>query len=249
MSAAERFHRAAWSGALARWLAPAVITSSAVFAACDANVTSVGAWLPEASTGFYLEAEGGELAGGFAIGNDPGASGGRCIEPPAGAASLDEPGPARARYSITICTAGTYVLWGRVHSPDVRRNTFWIKFDGGSWYPWRITTGDVWHWNAFHDDVDYGNPLTFQVEAGAHELLVANAVAGNRLDRLYVTADGDTPPGNDPRCDPPHSVLFDGGCVPSCGSQGGNRCGVMACNGRPPLPAYDCDICCVAAAP
>src|SRR5262245_59338357 len=40
----------------------------------------------------YLEAEDGILSGGFTIGMDPSASGGRYIEPPAGVTSLNQPG-------------------------------------------------------------------------------------------------------------------------------------------------------------
>jgi hypothetical protein len=196
------------------------------------------------TTGSYLEAEDGQLSGGFTICIDPSASGGRCIEPPATSPSLDQPGPARARYAFTVATPARYLVWGRIHSPDALRNTFWIQVDGGTFYLWRITTGDVWYWNRIHDNFDYDTPLGFDLGAGPHELVVANAAVGDRLDRLYVAADGDTPPGNDTPCNPPHSVELDGGCSPSCGSQGGNNCGQTACSGRPFLPAYDCEVCC-----
>ncbi len=231
------------AGPWARLLA-AVALATAV--GCDAGTTSVGAWSPESSTGLYLEAESGELSGGFTIGNDTLASGGRYIEPPSGTASLDQPGPARARYAITIRTSATYLIWGRIHSPDAIHNRFWIQVDAGNWYVWRITTGEVWHWNAFHDDTNYSTPLTFPLSAGTHELLMANLIDGVQLDRVYVTADGDTPPGNYTVCNPPHSIQLDGGCSPSCGSQGGNACDLMTCSSLPTLPAYDCAICCIA---
>ncbi len=212
---------------------------------CDAGTTSVGAWTPETSTHLYLEAESGELSGGFTIGSDPMASGGHDIVPPSEAA-VDQPGSARARYPIAIGTSATYLIWGRIHSPDAVHNRFWIQVDGGTWYVWRISTGDVWHWNPFHDDKNYGTPLTFNLSAGTHELLIANLIDGVQLDRLYVTADGDTPPGDYTVCDPPHSIQLDGGCSLSCGSQGGNACDLVTCNSLPTLPAYDCDICCIA---
>jgi hypothetical protein len=214
-------------------------------AGCDATRTSIGAWLPEASTGFYLEAETAMLSGGFSIGNDASASGGRFVEPPVGITSPDEPGAARARFEFDVDVRGAYVIWGRIFSPDVRHNTFWLKLDDGKWFVWRMTTGEVWYWAPLHENANYGTPLRFDFEIGSHELVVANATEGNRIDRLYFTADGDTPPGNDTRCDPPHSVLISGSCIPSCGSQGGNRCGVTACQGQPTLPAYDCEICCI----
>jgi hypothetical protein len=147
---------------------------------------------------------------------------------------------------LEIATPGVYVIWGRIHSPDATHNTFWIQLDAGTWHIWRITTGEVWFWDRFHENFDYGTPLKFDLGAGPHQLLIANSVEGDRLDRMYVTADGDTPSGNDTLCNPPHSVQLDGGCAPSCGSQGGNLCGQVACSGQPILPAYDCEICCIA---
>jgi hypothetical protein len=217
--------------------------AAAAMVGCDASVTSLGVWLPP--TGFYLEAEDGELSGAFAIESDPLASRALCIDAPGATTSLDQPGPARARYPFAIATPGRYLVWGRIHSPDPLHNTFWIQLDRATWYLWRITTGDVWYWNRFHDNFDYETPLTFDLAAGSHELVIANSVEGDRVDRFYVTADGDVPPGNDTPCTPPHSIQLDGGCTPSCGSQGGNECGRTACTGRTILPAYDCEVCCI----
>ena len=158
---------------------------------------------------------------------------------------MSQPGSAQARYNVTIPNAGTYVIWGRIHSPDVLHNTFWIRVDSGIWYLWRISTGDVWYWNAFHDDADYGHKLAFDLSAGAHQLLIANAGDGVGLDRLYFTSNGDMPPGNNTICDPPNSIEVGGMCQLSCGSQGGNSCGVVQCMGYTPIPAYDCDVCCI----
>jgi len=210
---------------------------------CEAKVISVGAW--QQRTGRYLEAETGRLSGGFTIGSDPIASGGRYIEPPLGMLSMSQPGSAHAEYPIDIATPSTYLIWGRIHSPDALHNRFWFQVDDGTWYTWRITTGDVWHWNAFHDDTDYGTPLTFQLDAGSHRLVIANAEDRVQLDALYFTADGDQPLGNYTFCNPPHSIQLDGGCHPSCGSQGGNACNSVSCNNRQAIPAYDCAICCI----
>lgn len=238
-----------WTGAWscgAVWAPGAVAIAALSAASCDATSTSIGAWVVEASTGFYWEAESGQLSGGFRTTSDSAASAGSCIEPPSGETSPDEPGAARVRYTFDVATPGRYLLWARVHSPDALRNTFWMQLDGGRWFIWRMTTGEDWYWAPIHENFNYGTPLTFELAAGPHELSLANAAQGNQLDRFYLTADGDTPPGNDTPCNPPHSVRMSGSCVPSCGSQGGNRCGTMACRGLTILPAYDCDVCCMA---
>jgi hypothetical protein len=238
---------------------------------CDARVTSIGAWLPDAgiadaeptdaveldaatpdgagdasgpASGFYLEAEQGELSAGFAVEADPAASGGRYLAPPAGVISDVEPGAARARYTLAIAEAGSYVVWGRIWAPGANANRFWFQLDGGAWHKWRISVGEIWFWDDFHEDTDYGHALRFELEPGAHELVIANCVDGARLDRLYVTAAGDVPPGNATRCDPPHSIDLAGQCLPSCGALQGTQCGEQACTDREQLPAYDCEVCC-----
>ena len=88
---------------------------------CGREETQVGAeWI-------YIEAESGELAGGFVVRTDPVASGGQYIEyipPPDGGASQDstqQPGGASASYSFQLVRAGAYYVWGRMHGPDPRR--------------------------------------------------------------------------------------------------------------------------------
>lgn len=236
------------------WLA----SLASLLFACPAIDTSVGAYRPSvdggasaqdapsgSSASLYLEAEAGELSGGFTIDSDARASGERFLAPPADVSSDDAPGTARARYAFTLAQAGEYVIWGRMHAPTFTQNRFWFQVDGGTFTKWRISTGDVWHWDDLHDDIEYGRPLTFQLAAGAHELSIANCVEGAELDRLYITAAGDMPPGNDTACRPPHSIEVAGECLPSCGSLDGKLCGESNCAGKPLLPAYDCDICCM----
>jgi hypothetical protein len=224
------------------------VTAAAVLAVaasvgCDAGRTSVGSYTP--TTSVYLEAESATLSGAFGVGKDPAASGGEFIVADAGGTFDMAPGEARAQYSVTLDAAGTYVLWGRIRAPDTFTNRFWVQVDGGPWFLWRITVGDIWFWNYFHNDFDYTTRLTFDLAAGRHDLVVANSVDGAELDRLYFTNAGDVPPGNDTLCSPPNSIEVDGSCLPSCGSQGGNACGVEACQGLPTTQNYDCPVCCV----
>lgn len=195
----------------------------------------------DAGAGVYIEAEDGELSG-FTVEDSPEASAGRALLAP-DELSDAMPGTARARYAFELPRAGDYILWGRVYAPDIVANRFWLQLDGGEPFIWRISTGETWFWDDVHDDRTYGTPLVFALAAGAHELVVANAGPGARLDRLYFTADGDEPPGNDTPCDPPHSVELSGECVQSCGLAQGNGCGDV-CSGREPIVAYDCDVCC-----
>lgn len=196
-----------------------------------------------ASPGVYFEAESGELSGGFSIGADPAASNGQYIQSPATVVSDEEPGEARASYVFTVDRDADYVIWGRIYSPDIFSNRFWVQVDDGDWHRWRITVGAIWYWDDFHEDIRYNTALRFPLTAGTHQLLIASAAPNARLDRLYVTADGDEPPGNDPKCNPPHSIDRGGPeCERSCGSQalpgGGSSCSCAP--GVETFYAYDC---------
>lgn len=192
--------------------------------------------------GLYLEAESGELSGGFTIGADGAASNGAYIQGVASSTSESMPGTALARYTFDLPKDGTYVIWGRIYSPDISSNRFWFQLDGGKWYLWRITVGTIWFWNYFHDDRAYNDILHFPLTAGTHTLLISNSVADARLDRLYITANGDMPPGNTTHCVPPHTIDLGGpDCKPSCGAQAPPGMGTScACTGQPTFYAYDC---------
>jgi hypothetical protein len=198
--------------------------------------------LPDA---WYMEAEHGRLSSELAIGSSADASGGRFVVATAPSETSDMPGLGRGLYPFELGQAGDYVLWGRIHAPGADRNRFWIRIDDGAWFLWRISTGDAWHWDDIHDDTDYGSPIVFALEAGPHELEIANAVVEAKLDRFYVTARGDEPPGNTTPCDPPHSIEIAGNCIRSCGSHGNVSCEPDVCAGRLDLAAYDCAVCCL----
>lgn len=229
---------------------------------CDASVTSVGAWAPiveqpePPSKSLYLEAESGELSAGFAISSDASASNGQYLEAALGTPlAMDDktPGPARSLYRFNAPEDGDYVIWGRIWSPSAATNRFFFQVDGGGWHQWRISTGTIWFWDDLHEGTNYYRPLIFPLTAGPHELLLGNAVTGVKLDRLYITADGDKPPGNDTPCYPPHSIDINRDCQPSCGSHANannmTSCVASICQGREIVEAYDCGICCLVPSP
>ena len=210
--------------------------------ACEARETRIGIWT---DTGHYLEAESATLSGGFSVASDQTASGASILVAPSGAKSEGEPGGARAVYEFTLKTAANYRIWGRIRSPDADHNRFWFKVDEGPWIKWRISVGEIWYWDAFHEDTDYGHALEFPLAIGRHQLTLANCADDVELDRLYYTPNpDDEPPGNDTPCSPPHSIELGGVCQLSCGSQGGNQCGTV-CQEHGPIYAYDCGpLCC-----
>ncbi len=184
----------------------------------------------------------------FTIGAAVAASKGHYIATATGVSSEDRPGQARAGYDLTIAKADTYVIWGRFYAPDRVRNCVWARVDGGAWTRWRGTTGETWFWYYLHKEGEWATPLSFQLSAGHHDLSIANCSDDTKLDRLYVTAGGDRPPGDQTTCNPPHSVEIGGQCVSSCGQLGGTSCDAVACTGQTLLAAYDCAVCCTVSA-
>lgn len=226
-------------------------TSAAAGEAGAAGELSSGGAPEPTGPGLYLEAESAELSsdpnvpdGGWAIIDDAAASNGKYILPPAGLSSGDMHGTALARYSFNLEQDGDYLIWGRIYTPDIASNRFWFQVDGGTWVLWRITVGTIWYWHALHDNMQYDAPMHFHLTAGAHELVIANNVPNARLDKLYVTSFGDTPPGNTTTCRPPHTVDLGGPnpCAPSCGAQAKPNMGTTcACGDRSDtFYAYDC---------
>jgi hypothetical protein len=199
---------------------------------------------PQPPQGFYLEAESGELAGGFTTATDPAASGGQYLLAPDIPSPEDMESSAQARYAFTVPVDGDYLIWGRIYSPDISTNRFHIQVDGGARYLWRLSVGNIWYWDDIHDNRQYNEPLLFQLAAGPHDLLIGNVAAGARLDRLYITANGDEPPGNNTKCRPPHSIDLDGVCHDSCGAQAtAERATTCSCSAVPEterFEAYDC---------
>ena len=210
--------------------------------ACESRETSVGSWT---DSGHYIEAESAALSGGFLTATDSTASDGQYLLSPSGVTSESEPGEARAVYEFTVRSPGNYRIWGRIRSPDASHNRFWVRVDDGDWMKWRISVGDIWYWDAFHNDTDYGNARDYPLTVGQHVLTLANCADDVELDRLYYTLDpNDEPVGNNTPCRPPHSIEIAGECQLSCGSMGGNQCG-QACVDHQPMFAYDCGpLCC-----
>ncbi len=143
----------------------------------------------------WLEAESGVLSGTptFSVLNDGAASGGVYLSPTSN--DTGSPGPNRVTFSFEGA-AGTYRVWGRVIAPTAGDDSFWISVDGGAFIRWNdISRSSTWLWDSVHDSDDGGAVVDFVLSEGVHTLQIANRENGVSIDKLYVTADGDTPSG------------------------------------------------------
>jgi hypothetical protein len=176
--------------------------------------------LPEA---VWLEAEEGTLTGSppFVVDTDAMASGGSALR--AGSNSTSTPGPSRATYTFTVA-ARTYRIWGRVSTPDLARDSFWVSVDGGPFVRWNeIAPSSTWTWDEVHDSEAGNSVMTYPLTEGNHTLVIANRESGTRLDRLYITSTGEVPSGP-------------GGATCSDALQNGTETGVDCGGNCPPCP-------------
>ena len=170
-----------------------------------------------ASNAIWLEAEAGTMSGSpaFAINTDSTASGGKYIQPTSNNSA--SAGPNRASYTFTAA-AGTYKVWGRVIAPTADDDSFWVSMDGGSFVNWNsIPSSTTWAWDDVHNSDSGGTVVTYTLAQGSHTLVVANREDGVKLDKLYVTAKGDTPSG----------LGGSNACVPTTCSAAGAVCGSL----------------------
>ena len=93
--------------------------------------------------------------------------------------------------------AGTYAVRGRIRAPSYNDGSFWVSTDGGDFVKWNdLYPVYSWSWRRVYDADGWNDPvISYPLEAGTHTLVIANREDGTRLDKLYITADGDVPTG------------------------------------------------------
>lgn len=185
--------------------------------ATDDVVVTVNAPSTSSNT-VWLEAECGTVGSLWNTPADGSASNGTYASVQAGNNSLSSaPSSANGRitYNFDVSETGSYKVWGRVIAPTVDEDSYWVRMDGGSWIKWNnIAPGSSWHWDEVHNADNGNSVVTFSLTAGSHTFDVAYREEGTKLDKLYVTNQGDTPSGA-------------GGSATNCG---GARAGDAATN-------------------
>jgi hypothetical protein len=121
---------------------------------------------PPPGGGSCIEAEAGTLVAPFQIANDAKALGGKYVVAGVGGS---------ATYTLTVPTAGTYPLNGRVMGPSGDSNSFKVSVDNGTSLDWTFASGSSWQWRT------QGN---FSLSAGTHTFVITNREAGTKIDRL-----------------------------------------------------------------
>ncbi len=119
------------------------------------------------------------------IGEDAGASRCQYVYSPEGNDS--------AGYFVTpfeVPMAGTYQIWGRVRTPDVGSNAFFVSVDAEPEYQWIPPVVTNWTWTKVTNYEAGGVVPSYFLTAGVHWIWVRTREAGSQLDALEFVYQG-----------------------------------------------------------
>ena len=118
------------------------------------------------------------------------------------------PGPGSSDryldYDFELAQADTLSVFLRLDAPDVNRNSFWVRVNGGAWLKfWKEADGSAlltsgFEWRQLTDDA---RPVTFALAAGRHRVTIAPREPGTLLDKVLVAGTDAKPVGEGPAAD------------------------------------------------
>ncbi len=151
----------------------------------------------------WLEAECSEVGANWEIREDDQASNGQYASSPGGT-RLDQPPTDEqdlVRFSFQVGEPGTYRVYVRSMVMDDNDNSFWVRVDENDWQRWNhVNAGSS---NAMYNWDQVGNwmsgpvatPVTFDLDAGSHDLIFGHREPGVRLDKVFITRSPESPMG------------------------------------------------------
>jgi|GEM_PF-609118 len=132
-----------------------------------------------------LEAESGALQPPMTAVNFTSASGGKIV-----ATTVADQGSVT--YSVTVPTAGTYYIWGRINATT--DGSFKVSVDGGADDLYDIDAGVYTAGFRWTRVTAGGQPRAYTGLAGAHTITFKGGIAGSVLDRVAITSSADFQP-------------------------------------------------------
>ncbi len=101
------------------------------------------------------------------------------------------------RFTVNVSAMGLYRILARVYSDNGGDDSFWVRVDEGTWYPWNDwNTASTWQWLPFSDNNNGNTLLKFSLSPGNHTIDIAYREDGARIDKLHLTVNGTTPSGD-----------------------------------------------------
>jgi hypothetical protein len=102
-----------------------------------------------------------------------------------------------AVYMFDVPMKHDYRVWGRVITPSLDEDSFWLRFDDAGWIQWNdIAHLDQWHWVDLRPFEQRTDRYLFPMAAGHHTLRIAYRELGARLDKLVFASNPDFVPGD-----------------------------------------------------
>ena len=161
----------------------------------DSDNDGVGDICDNSATGasiFWLEAECGEIGSNWDLVRDAEASEGAYLQVPDLNSRIEAPKDVDSNYVRFIVAgvqAGEYRLFGRVYAINPQKDSYWVRINGGEWFQWSDGfTYEQWVWSEVTAD-------PFDLEDGISVIDVAYREFQTRLDKLYLSQDGELPTG------------------------------------------------------
>ncbi|HEX4662105.1 MAG TPA: Ig-like domain-containing protein, partial [Candidatus Saccharimonadales bacterium] len=107
-----------------------------------------------------------------------------------------------ASVTVTVPSAGAYVIWSRIQAPNTTANSYSLEIDGGSCY----VVGDsaipanTWTWVNYQNG-SVSSKISATLSAGNHTLKLIGREASVKVDRIMAVADTNcTPTGLGDNC-------------------------------------------------
>ncbi len=141
------------------------------------------------TSGFWFEAECGNVGGLFNEVTDSNASGDAYVTVQSGNNSTaNAPGSnGQISFTFNVEEGGDYNVWARVITPNATDDSFWVQMDGGTWVLWNsIGPHNNWAWE---------QATSYNLSVGAHTLVIGYREDGALLDKLHLTNLNETPSG------------------------------------------------------
>jgi hypothetical protein len=179
----------------------------------DAGTVPLDAALPPEPVVISLEAElAVRVEAPFMILQDELASGGAYVSYPWDAALTVEENQALKRamappadnddvgglafIEFEVPRADLYRIWGKVITPSLDEDSFWLRIDDAAWLQWNdISHQDqIWHWDDVRPFEMRADRFIVPLAEGRHLLRVSYRELGAKLDRIVVASDLDWVP-------------------------------------------------------
>jgi hypothetical protein len=107
----------------------------------------------------------------------------------------DDAADGLAVYQFEVPRTGIYRMWGRVITPTLDEDSFWVRIDDRDWIQWNdIAHLETWHWVDVRPYEERTDRYPIPLDAGQHTLRISYRELGAKLDQMLFASDMDFVP-------------------------------------------------------